>query len=423
MLAASSEEHSSSPIVLGIAASIVVSVLGGWLLLGNRTATVDADEVNTSTLLALASPKSFEAPVDVDAALRKARLSADAGLLVSPGRQNALYFYSRVLAADPTHEVAGAELDAVMAGISLLVDDHLAADELAEAYDIAQSAARLMPSHPLVDAMRDDLNEYSAALAAEATVLAQDGDDAAAMEKLAVLEALPGLNADFVAAAQQEVLEAQQSRSAAAQEQQNAERLKVEQADLAWQQQVRDAIAAGNLLTPEGASARDVLEARDVGAELKELMTAELQTAVIAASRGSLEAGEPADAEAYLVVAGELGAAEDVLVELGADVEQALIDQAGSSIVALTEFTGADTPPAKYPRRANRRNIDGFVDVVFTVTSTGETSDIDIVRAEPENIFDESVMEAVSQWTFEPRQFRGQPIDQRTAARVVFNLE
>ena len=65
----------------------------------------------------------------------------------------------------------------------------------------------------------------------------------------------------------------------------------------------------------------------------------------------------------------------------------------------------------------------GWVDVVFTVTTTGHTSDIEIVGAEPANIFDSSVIEAVEEWTFEPRQYKGQPINQRTAARLVFNLE
>ena len=152
-------------------------------------------------------------------------------------------------------------------------------------------------------------------------------------------------------------------------------------------------------------------------------MIAELQTALIAASRSSLEAGELADAESYLIAAGEIGAEEEVIVSLQADVEQELVAREGNATIALAEFVRIDVKPVKYPRRASRRNVAGWVDVAFTVTSTGQTSDIEILGAEPESFFEESVIAAVEAWTFVPREYRGQPIDQRTAARLVFNLE
>lgn len=425
MLTASAEQYSSSPIIMGIASAIVVSALGGWLLLDNKTSMQPIDEPIANTLLAIATPSTpaADSPIDVDAELRKARLSADADLLVSPPRQNALYFYGRVLAAESEHQIANAELDALLALIWLIVDDHLADNEFDEAYDLALSVSRHVPDHPLVENIRNDLNEYAEALVTKATRLAKEGDDDEAMTTLSTLEALPGLSTEYVAAAQQVVLEAQQSRLAAEQKLLDAERLASEQADLEWQQKVRDAITAANLLTPEGESARDYLKERDAQAELKDPLTAELQAALIAASRDSLEAGEPADAETYLIAADEIGADDYALLTLRADVEQELIEREGSAIIKLADFVRINTAPAEYPARANSRNIVGWVDVAFTVTSTGQTSDIDILRAEPANVFEGSVIEAVEQWTFIPRQFRGQRIDQRTTARLVFNLE
>ena len=118
--------------------------------------------------------------------------------------------------------------------------------------------------------MRNDLNEYAAALVTTATRLAEEGDDDGAMATLSTLEGLPGLSTDFFASAQQVILEAQQSRLDAEQEVLDAERRASEQADLEWQQKVRDAISAGYLLTPEGESARDYLKERDGDAELKD---------------------------------------------------------------------------------------------------------------------------------------------------------
>ena len=413
------------PIILGIASAIVVSASGGWIVLDSRTSVQVADEPIAETPLAILSATAppAESSIDVDAELRKARLSAAADLLVSPPEQNALYFYGQVLAADPEHQVARAELGALIALISLTVDDHLAANEFDEAYDLALSVSRHMPEHPLVKNIRNDLNQYATALVTEATRLAREGDDEEAMATLSTLEGLPGLSTDYVDAAQQVVLEAQQSRQAAEQEQLNARRAESEQAAVQWQQEVRDAISAGNLLSPEGQSARELLEERDATAELKEPLIAELQAALVAASRERLDAGELADAEAFLVAAGEFGAGEDTLGALRAEVEQKLIEQEGSGIIALAEFVRIKTDPAEYPERANRRNIGGWVDVAFTVTATGQTSEIEILDADPANVFENSVIEAVEKWTFVPRQYRGQPIDQRTAARLVFNLE
>lgn len=437
METAVSEEYSSSPIVLGIAGAIIVGALGGWLLLNNFSSTPPVEPVDASTTLAIALPRiageavsvvtdtnsAIDKLVDVDADLRKARLSADADLLVSPPQQNALYFYGRVLAAEPDHPIANAELDALMAGISIIVDDHLAAQEFDEAYDLAVSAARHIPDHPLVDAMRVDLNEFAAALVTEATLLAEEGNDDDASATIARLDGMPGLSAEYVGAARTAILDIQQSRLTAEQERLDADRLATESAELAeWEQKVRGAIAAGNLLTPEGESARDVLAERDAEAAIKDPLTDELHAALIAAVRSSLDAGALAEAETNLFAAAEI-TDDDALATLRTELEQALVEQASNTLASLSDFVRLNTTPAEYPGRAQERSVAGWVEVAFTVTTTGETADIDVLRAEPANFFEESVVEAVGQWTFEPREFRGQPIEQRTMARLVFNLE
>lgn len=441
MAAADTEEYSSSPIVLGIAGAIIVGAAGGWLLLNNRAPAPLVETSSTSTTLAIAMPRvpgeaaaaptddisdtvpAADAAVDIDAELRKARLSADADLLVSPPRRNALYFYSRVLAAEPANQVANAELDAVMAGIAIIVDDHLAAEEFDEAYDLALSAARFVPEHPLVEAMQVDLNDFAAALVTAATALAEEGNDEEAAATLAKLDGLAGLSTEYIAAASTAILDIQQSRLIAEEERLEAERQASESAELAaWQQKVRDAIVAGNLVSPEGESARDFLGEREAEDETKAELTAELHAALIGTARSSMAAGELDATETYLLAAGEI-AEDEALATLRTELEQALFERESSTFAALSEFVRLNATPAEYPGRAHERNISGWVEVAFTVTTTGETSDIDIVSAEPANFFEASVMEAVGQWTFEPKQYRGQPIDQRTMARLVFNLE
>ena len=89
----------------------------------------------------------------------------------------------------------------------------------------------------------------------------------------------------------------------------------------------------------------------------------------------------------------------------------------------MEELVRLNVVAARYPRRAESRGISGWVEIMFTVTPTGETSDIDVAGAEPLEIFDDSAIEAVEQWTFEPKEFRGRTISQRAIARLVYRLQ
>jgi len=421
MESANSKEYSSLPLIYAITTAIVVSATGGWFALGAKTPDSNTETVSNTLIATSTTESTDDDSVDIDANLRKARMSAAADLLVAPRRRNALYFYGRVLSADPDHAVASAELDALLAAILLVVDDHLAADEFDDAYDLAMAASQHRPDHPLIENMQNDLNEFVTALADDASNLAQSGNDEEATAKLATLKGLPGLSADYVAAAEQLVLETQQTRTE--REFIEEEALREARAELEWQQKISDAIAAKNFITPEGESARDYLAERDEPAEIKEQLSTQLRDALLAAARAKVEAGEFDDLESYLTAGLDFGADEDTIATLRADFEKKQLEQESTKSIALSEFVHLTLAPAEYPTHASRRDITGWVDVTFTVTKAGETADIEILRAEPEETFDISAIEAVNKWTFEPRQYQGQPIDQRTTVRLVFNLE
>jgi len=421
MESANSKEYSSLPLIYAITTAIVVSAAGGWFALGGETPDSNTETVSNTLIATSTTESTDDDSVDIDANLRKARLSAAADLLVAPRRRNALYFYGRVLSADPDHAVASAELDALLAAILLVVDDHLAADEFDDAYDLAMAASQHRPDHPLIENMQNDLNEFVTALADDASNLAQSGNYEEATAKLATLKGLPGLSGDYVAAAEQLVLETQQTRTEREFIEEEARR--EARAELEWQQKISDAIAAKNFITPEGESARDYLAERDEPAEIKEQLSTQLRDALLAAARAKVEAGEFDDLESYLTAGLDFGADEDTIATLRADFEKKQLEQESAKSIALSEFVHLTLAPAKYPTRASQRDITGWVDVTFTVTKAGETADIEILRAEPEKTFEISAIEAVNKWTFEPRQYQGQPIDQRTTVRLVFNLE
>jgi protein TonB len=70
------------------------------------------------------------------------------------------------------------------------------------------------------------------------------------------------------------------------------------------------------------------------------------------------------------------------------------------------------TQPA-YPASARRRNIEGWVQVQFIVNEYGQPEQIRVLAADPEGIFDSSVINSIGHWRFRPGTING------TAVRVL----
>jgi len=63
-----------------------------------------------------------------------------------------------------------------------------------------------------------------------------------------------------------------------------------------------------------------------------------------------------------------------------------------------------------YPRRAQSRGIEGYCDMEFTVTKTGEV--MDAVATEcSSSVFQSASVKAVLKWKYKPRVLDGNPID------------
>ncbi len=77
----------------------------------------------------------------------------------------------------------------------------------------------------------------------------------------------------------------------------------------------------------------------------------------------------------------------------------------------------------QYPYRARRLNLDGEVQVKFLVAPDGRVSDIRILSAQPADIFDHSVHNALSGWRFKPGQVAGRPVSTWVTTTIVFRLQ
>jgi protein TonB len=79
--------------------------------------------------------------------------------------------------------------------------------------------------------------------------------------------------------------------------------------------------------------------------------------------------------------------------------------------------------PPRYPYRAQRRGLEGWVKVSLLITDQGTVQDVVVVEAEPEGVFDNAAIRAVSRWKFKPRIENGRAVAVRAEQVVTFKLD
>jgi len=426
------KDNSSLPLLLSITGAVLAVVGGGWYLLNQEStdhdpsadvASFEAPDAIAIEEPAIAEATTDELALDVDAELRKARLAADAEILVLPATQSALYYYGRVLQGDAQHAVAIAELDAILAKVEQTVRQHLVAEEYEAAYEIAVLVAEQEPEHALVIETQQTLDRYTEQLVDTAIEFAQSGADDQAAEALATAQALPGRNPEYFKAVQSSIDEIQTVRKNAEQDRKQRARLANNEAKAAWVDRIERAITQGNLISPAGASARDLLAERNSWAAERKAMTSKLLSSMVETAKVHVGNRDLADAEALVAAAVDISGSASGFEEIRSAIDDALIEAEKNRIAHMRELVQLKTAAPRYPRRAQEKGQTGWVDVYFTVTESGETADIEVNRSDPRAVFDSAAMDAVKKWAFEPIEYRGQIIHQRAAARLVFRLE
>jgi protein TonB len=106
-----------------------------------------------------------------------------------------------------------------------------------------------------------------------------------------------------------------------------------------------------------------------------------------------------------------------------------LLDMTPLPGLAAIQDSGADIEliplvrvPPRYPRRAARRQVEGFVNVEFTIAKDGSVQDPVIIASAPSQVFDKAALQAILQWKFKPRTRAGKPVASRASQRIDFAL-
>ncbi len=358
----------------------------------------------------------------LDSPLRMAALAVKAGMLLEPEGYSAWSLYQQAVRAEPDNKDAREGLQDV-------------ADILINRAAVAMEQARIADATRLIETVRAVLPEHVQArrLAAELKMGERGSQPPPVPAQVAAAEPPPKPQATSPAQRSQpkpqldkpELAPAPAPKLAKVEPApQPAPRPRDGFADAA--EAFDAALAAGRLLAPEDASARhyflqmDALKPADPRtAAARKTLTALL----LARADEAIDAVDTVGADVWLTQAEELGADQLLTEAARLQLDQRIIARDAARPIPVSELTLLRYVPPRYPSRAVDRDIEGWVDVEFTVGKEGQPRDITIVDASHERYFRKEAVNAVTEWEFEPHVLRGATVEQRTFARIAFKLQ
>ncbi|MEM9333488.1 MAG: TonB family protein [Pseudomonadota bacterium] len=188
-----------------------------------------------------------------------------------------------------------------------------------------------------------------------------------------------------------------------------------------------------NIAARQGLSAvasKLVLNAREAidAGQLNQADSLLKSAAQIDASSNELEASWQALADARNAVSQAAADQERLEREAAAAAEKEARDAELAAIeaakpVPVSSLTRTKYVAPKYPRSAERRGLNGWVDIVFTVTTDGKVRDIDVKNSEPGTMFVNAAIAAVERWEFEPVVENGVVVEKSAGVRLGFAIE
>jgi TonB family protein len=400
-----------SDLMLWIAGGAIATVGVAWLAMTQpwRSADDGADAAPTTpaptaaltepaaapegevTVLALGdtAPAPSAGPeATLDNPLRMAELAYDAGMLVEPEEYSAWTLYSRVLKGEPGNAAAREGLMKV-------------ADDLVRRGETALDQGRFNDARATVERIRATLPDHAGAkaLALKISPEAKPAPPPITLPppevRVARVEAAPAAptppRVDPIA-----------------------------QAGEAFDK----AMAEGRLLAPTEQSAKhfvSVLNRADADHATTRRAREALSLELLSRATQSIEALDPEAAGIWIDEAEALLGANDegVRTARNALTEQLIAMESAKPVPASALKIVTYVAP-EYPQRALDRNLQGWVDVEFTVGTDGKTRNVVVTDASHEGYFRREATEAVSKWQFEPRVFMGRAIEQTAYTRMRF---
>jgi TonB family protein len=474
---AAASKSGRGPLFAAIGGAVVlVGVIAGWLLMRGGSGEVVPADAPAAT----ATGDKIDPVLALETELQKARDAFEAGRYMETKGTGALDHYKRALTVDPANAEARDGVHRVAEVVLARAEAALLDQRMRDASAAIKLAKSIEPGHPRIavleaqmtrdaDRAQSAQQEQARADAASQRLasliklgnerLSQDrlieptGDsaryyfttarelDSGSAQPQQGLRSLANkmLQKSSAAATRGDLAEAEQWLSQARQlgisgvdfaraerDLKNGQRAKSGEAER-LAALARERLAAGQLVAPEADSALFYVQAlksqypSHTGlAPITDSLRAQLLT-------GAEEAATRRDvtlAQKMLDEARAMGAAG-----AGVEAASAAVNKARRKAEALAKpqavrddmVVKSVTP--EYPSKAQRRQIEGYVDLHFTTNEAGEVVDVSVAKAEPADMFEEAATRALKKWKFKPLMIDGEASSQRLALRMRFAMQ
>ncbi len=403
----------STDMLLRLAGLVFVGLAIAWLVVTQPWVSEEPEAfepaltTNSSPVDTAVEPEAVEEgprgelESTLDNPLRMAKLAFEAGMLLEPESLSAWSLYLKALKADPSDPDAQAGLTEVANSLMGRANVALEQDRLNDAARLVNLVLGELPGH-------FDAVELAKQVPAE--LLSGRKGRVADADK-------PKLETPKAAPIRQPKIDTKPQLAKA-----EPKRDLMAEAATSFD----EALAANRLLTPRDESARHYFQAL-LAEDAADERTTTAQRALFdrlmnRAAEATADSDEQA-AQAWITAAEELDFNAEAIAAARESLEQRMISLATARPIPVSDLTLLDYTPPAYPERALDRDIEGWVDVEFTVTTDGTTTDAAVVNTSHDRYFKDEALAAVSQWQFEPREVRGQRVNQRTFTRLSFKLQ
>ena len=197
----------------------------------------------------------------------------------------------------------------------------------------------------------------------------------------------------------------------------------------AWDQLLktgRERLQQDRLLEPATDSAKYYLMTlRGLNPDNAGLASAlhDLGLRLTANARRALDLKQYDAAHNWLEEAAAVGFASAESAGMSRELEAAISRQQFlTNVVAVGELNLVKSVKPVYPAKAESSQTEGWVELDFTVTETGEVKDIAVHAASPPGVFDSAAIGALSQWRYKPVLKDAKPAALRSRIRIRFTL-
>jgi protein TonB len=154
---------------------------------------------------------------------------------------------------------------------------------------------------------------------------------------------------------------------------------------------------------------------------------ARLADGLLAAARSAIEAKQLDDAKSRLDSMRRLGLDSPALTGVEAQYASAVAavdaEAASAKLPAFATLVRRKYVKPDYPLPAERRQIEGRVELALTVDATGKVKHVEVTNAKPQNTFEKAAVAAAQKWEYQPAEVDGQAVEARTLVAIDFSLE